>query len=301
MGYHTRRQILETKAEGVKRKAILSVAFLMIATSSLFAQTAEQCPKDRVPLMILGAYHMGNPGLDAVNLEADDVLSGRRQKEITELNTRLARFRPTKIAIEAARWSQRANNDYHDYLAGKYQLTRNEIDQIAYALGKQLGLKDISPVDFPMYMGGLLPIEQQTPRAKPEEKAAPTAPEEEPSPLMKEVMADAKAKQERLRHSTVSEYLAFINQPEEYHKNHRWDVISNLEPGDGVALYEKTDLATNWYRRNLRIFTNLLRATDPGDRVLLIIGNGHLHILKDLAKDSPQYCLVDTQAYLTSK
>ena len=285
----------------MKPRIFLSIALALIASPSLFAQTAEQCPKDRVPLMILGSYHMGNPGLDAVNLQADDVFSAKRQKEIAELNSRLARFRPTRIAIEAARWSQRANNQYHDYLAGKYQLTRDETDQIAYALGKQIGLKDISPVDFPMFMGGLLPIEQHTPRTSPEKKPAPPSPEEEPSPIMKEIIANVKANQERLRTSTVLEYLAFVNQPEQYHKNHQWDVISNLEPGDGVALYENTDLAANWYRRNLRIFTNLLRATEPGDRVLLVIGSGHLHILKDLAKDSPRYCLVDTGTYLTSK
>lgn len=36
----------------------------------------------------------------------------------------------------------------------------------------------------------------------------------------------------------------------------------------------------------------------PNDRVLLIVGSGHLTILRDFARDSPQFCLVDAEAYL---
>ncbi len=33
-------------------------------------------------IMILGTYHMDNPGSDAVNFEADDVLTAKRQREL---------------------------------------------------------------------------------------------------------------------------------------------------------------------------------------------------------------------------
>src|SRR5687767_2400671 len=68
------------------------------------AQTRPETPGCRdgqSPIMILGMYHMSNPGLDAVNLDADDVLQPKRQREIQELVDRLAKFRPTKIAVEA--------------------------------------------------------------------------------------------------------------------------------------------------------------------------------------------------------
>src|SRR5207245_3448579 len=44
--------------------------------------SVESCQPGRAPLMILGSYHMSNPGLDATNLNADDVLSSQRQAEI---------------------------------------------------------------------------------------------------------------------------------------------------------------------------------------------------------------------------
>jgi hypothetical protein len=88
-------------------------------------------PADRLdgpPLaevLVLTSYHMGNPGRDIFNLKADDVLAPKRQAEIRELLDVLARFRPTKIAIEAAADHPKIKQ-YQDYLAGKYELGRDE-------------------------------------------------------------------------------------------------------------------------------------------------------------------------------
>jgi hypothetical protein len=51
-------------------------------------------------VLVLGTYHMDNPGHDLHNTKADDVLAPKRQAEIEELTAVLARFRPTKIAVE---------------------------------------------------------------------------------------------------------------------------------------------------------------------------------------------------------
>jgi len=43
----------------------------------------------------------------------------------------------------------------------------------------------------------------------------------------------------------------------------------------------------NWYKRNLRIVVNINRITEPGkDRILVIIGAGHLKLLKEFAADA---------------
>jgi len=49
-------------------------------------------PEPRPPeveVLLLGTYHMDNPGRDAVNVEADDVLSADRQSELEQLCDRL--------------------------------------------------------------------------------------------------------------------------------------------------------------------------------------------------------------------
>lgn len=277
-------------------KRISAITLLLGSSVLVSAQVAEQCPAGKVPIMVLGTYHMANPGRDTVNMKADSPRSPRRQKEIAELLDRLARFRPTKIGVESARTSKTVPNEYAKFLAGEYQLTDNEIDQVGYALGKKLGLKTIYPVDFDMWTSGVQPAELHQPKPKP--ASAKPAPPEEDSPLIKEVKAVVKKDEELLKTSTVSDYLAHLNAPERARLNYQWDVESNLAPGDGYYMYEKTDLATGWYKRNLRIVTNVLEITEPGDRVLVIFGSGHKKILSDIFADHPAYCLVDTVKYL---
>lgn len=64
--------------------------------------------------------------------------------------------------------------------------------------------------------------------------------------------------------------------------------------------YPGVDRVTAWYNRNLRIFANLQRITkQPDERILLIIGAGHLPILRHTVLASPEYQLVEVREYLT--
>lgn len=105
-------------------------------------------------ILVLGTYHMANPGRDMYNMNADDVLSPKRQREIEQLTEVLKRFQPTKIAVESEVGSKRVEQEYVDYLAGKHTLARNQIDQVGYRLAKELGQHTVYPVDvegdFPM-------------------------------------------------------------------------------------------------------------------------------------------------------
>ena len=50
--------------------------------------------------MVVGTYHFGNPGQDLHNMKADNVLTPKKQAELADVAARLARFKPTKIAVE---------------------------------------------------------------------------------------------------------------------------------------------------------------------------------------------------------
>ena len=214
------------------RRRIFLILILATVELSPSAQTAEQCPAGKVPLMVLGTYHMSNPGQDLVNMQADSVSSPRRQKEIAELLERLAKFRPTKIAVEVSRTSKVVRNEYSQYLDGTYKLTDNEIDQIGYALGKRLGLKNIWAVDFPMWTNGLQPSEMHEPKPLPNSArpAAPAQPDED-SAMMKQVRETVKRDEEILKTSSVADYLAYLNTPERARLNYLWDVEAFLRPG----------------------------------------------------------------------
>ncbi len=118
---------------------------------ALYAQVPNQPSRSALEalpqILVLGTYHMANPGHDLGNIQADDVRSAKRQQEIAELMTVLKKFNPTKIAIEDDVTSNAAPSQYANYLASKYELSRNEIDQIGYRLAKELGHGKISPID----------------------------------------------------------------------------------------------------------------------------------------------------------
>lgn len=276
------------------RHAVATLVLLLFPTVCP-AQLAPADPEERscaagaTSLLIIGTYHMANPGQDAVNLEADDPTSARRQSELGELLDRLARYQPTQVAIEATYGRSPWLARYRDWLAGNYQPGKNEIELVGFPLARRAGLPEVSAVDFPMWMDGRIPDEIDYDWKPPVPAAGkPTAAEPNPE-------------QDLLRRSTVVEYIQHLNSAEYMLKDHagymsllRADTTSN-------APFTQSNTLLNWYKRNFRIFTNLYRISRPGGkRILLLIGSGHLSILRQLAIDSADFCLVDTGVLLGS-
>jgi hypothetical protein len=272
------------------------IIFLLITISVGNLQAQESCAENSAKILILGVYHFDNPGQDTYSTESDDVYSPKRQGEIKELVEKLTRYRPSKIAIESAYKSDYWTSRYKTFLDKDYELGRNEIEQIGFRLAKKFNHETLYPIDFPMWMNGLMPNEREqpkikpTPIPKPEKETTPKTESEKPAYIQK--------KEEIIRTKTIVESLRYLNS-DEYMKPSHAQYLTLLLPSETIAIYEKTDLATNWYKRNLRMFTNISRITDfPDDRILLIVGSGHLKILRGFAEDSTYFCLVDTQDYL---
>jgi len=229
----------------------------------------------RAEVLVLGVYHMSNPGHDIFNMKADDVLAPKRQAEIAQLIEVLKKFHPTKIAIEADTWSPRVGREYSDYLAGKYTLSRNEIDQIGYRLAKELGHKTVYPVDA----DGEFPWPRVVNYAKGSGRS------KELDAIMGEIGGMVKAQDQYLASHTVLEMLLYMNADDKvaddvgfYYREAHFG-----EPGDWAG----ADLVSDWFRRNMRIYSNVTRLADsPNERVLVIFGAGHLGWLQhDFASD----------------
>ncbi len=61
-----------------------------------------------------------------------------------------------------------------------------------------------------------------------------------------------------------------------------------------------SDVLADWYKRNLRIFTNLIQTIEsPNDRVIVIFGQGHGAYLREWVKAYPELQLVEPNDYLT--
>lgn len=248
-----------------------------VSTSAVAQQSAPKTA--RAEVLVLGSYHMANPGRDIFNTQADDVLAPKRQAEIAQLLEVLKKFQPTKIAIESDPNGPRPRQ-YNEYLAGTYTLTRNEIDQIGFRLAKELGHKAIYPVDA----DGEFPYQRLVNYAKASGRS------KELEAIMSEVGTEVKAQDQFLATHTILETLSYINAEEKVVKGHglylRMAHIS--EPWDWAG----ADLVSDWFRRNMRIFANIVRLADsPNERVLVVYGSGHLGWLQHYFANDPNFTL----------
>lgn len=265
----------------VIKKIVFASSLTLLVSAVVAVQVVpRRLPADRIdgpPLaevLVLASYHMANPGRDIFNLKADDVLAPQRQAEMRELLDVLARFRPTKIAIEADSDSPKTKQ-YEDYLAGKYEPGRDERDQIGLRLAKELGLPKVYGIndmeDFPYY-----PLQDYA-KARGREK--------ELESTMAHFGKTTEEIGEFLKSHSVLQTLLRINSGEAARRDlANYALIAHFgEPGD----YAGANLLTEWYKRNIRIHTNLLNIIEPGDRVLVIYGYGHLRILRQNVEADP--------------
>jgi hypothetical protein len=249
---------------------------LMLLGGLAMAGAARAQSDSRPEILVLGAFHMANPGRDVHNMQADDMLSPKRQQEIAQLIEVLKRFHPTKIAIEAELGSDRVTRQYSDYLAGTYTLTRNEDDQIGYRLAKALGHKTIYPVDE---MGDF-PYERVVNFAKANGRA------EQFNALAASTGARVKAEGDFLQSHSVLEMLELMNADTSVAS----DVASYFAfvPFGDADDDAGADLIALWYQRNIHIYHHIHALIDsPSDRILVIYGAGHLGWLRqDVANDA---------------
>jgi hypothetical protein len=73
----------------------------LIALIAALDATAQSAPKPApTQVMIVGTFHLDNPGRDVFNVQVDDVLAKERQAELADIATALARFKPTEVMVE---------------------------------------------------------------------------------------------------------------------------------------------------------------------------------------------------------
>jgi hypothetical protein len=243
-------------------------AFLFLTIAALTSISQAQTTA-KPQILVLGTYHMANPGHDISNMKADDVLSPKRQQQIAQLMEVLKKFHPTKIAVEADVGSKRVPQEYADYLAGKYTLTRNEIDQIGYRLAKELGQTQIYPVDA----DGDFPWQHLVNYAKANGLS------DKVDAMLASSSARVKAEGDFLQSHSVLEMLERMNSDAEVAQDVAWyyQAARLGDPYDEAG----PDLLADWFQRNIRIYNNVTKLIDsPNERILVIFGAGHLGWLR---------------------
>jgi hypothetical protein len=235
---------------------------------------------------ILGVYHFANPGLDYVKNDVANVMSEPKQKEILQIVEMLSKFKPIKIAIELkAEESEKINPQYADYLAGKFQLTANEVYQLGFRLAKNHNHKQVYLIDYPGGMNINLVIAYA---------------QKNDSEYTKRFQSDIGKftgfMNQIQKNKSILEILRIMNKQDTLHiAQSVYTDMATVGAGDN---YIGADVVNDWYKRNLKIYANLNKIAEPNDRILFIIGQGHKPILQQLVKESGRMKLVEVLDFL---
>ena len=250
-------------------------------------------PDPPVKLLILGTFHFQDAGLDSYRPDHDiDILSPERQHEVEEMVRRLVEFQSNKVAVEWPPSDQSyLDSLYQIYREGDLELPSDETFQLGFRVAAELGHGRLHAVDAKRRF--------YEPWVDPDEYAEKHGQEEWLDPDLWEIYErHHKYNDLRKTKTTLSEHLIYLNEPEQLYRSHGQYVIGNFEVG-GEGDFPGVDAKTAWYNRNLKIFANIQRIADfDGDRVLLIIGNGHVPILRHVTQASPQFELEEVESVL---
>ena len=254
-------------------------------------------------IMILGCEHLANPGADTFNTRMDNVLAPKRQAEIQQIVQRLKGFSPTKIALEIAaqRFDAEVQTNYQGYLNGTYALKRGEGDQIGFRLAKQFGHRKVYCVDYFPAHDPFWPEDVDLVDA---EKFAKANNQEHLlyslSATEGKIVQDADGTTwiEREKYESLLDMCRRLNQPDALLAGHQ-QYLKEARVGLRAQYPGANWLAHVWYARNLKIFVNLTRITEStDDRILLIIGAGHVYLVQQFLEDSGDYIVESPLKYL---
>jgi len=265
-----------------------ALAILAAIAAFAAAQPAVAEPRGDAPalvrVMIVGNFHMSNPGHDIHNVQVDDVLAAPRQAEIATVVAGLARFHPNKVMAE---WpADIVATRYPQYLAGTLAPSHNEVVQLGFRLAKIAGAEGMYGVD----VDGEFPYDAVETYAKAHGQ----------QPLLDGLWADGdvitKTQTQLLKEKGIAATLRWLNDPANIARSADF-YRTTLRVGDGDN-QPGADLLTAWYHRNFRICANIIQRSKPGDRIVVFYGSGHALLLRQCVQETPGFALVEPNAFL---
>lgn len=247
----------------------------------------------KVPkVMLVGSFHFAYPGMDShktIEKYKVDILSDQKQAELKDLLDYISRFNPTKIIVESRSNTAYLMDRYRNWKAGKEDLKRNEIDQIGIKLMDRFGLDTLYGVDTKGMSYDM----------------ATSSDSSNYKNLFSEIYGDYDLGENQIEMNYWDWYahediLTYEMSLLDYFQHQNSDIVIERMHGhyilsDKTKDYNQIDgLTLNWYNRNLRTYKEItMIETVPEDRIMILFGAGHLAILKQQFRCSPEFDLIN--------
>lgn len=274
-------------------KKSIAIGFVLCSFYCVAQQDNSKSPasffsKETPKVLVVGTFHFDYPNLDAMKTEDNnkiDVLQEPKKSEVTELVSYIKKFNATKIAIEA-RPNWKAGEKLKRYKKGEFRQERDERFQLGMRIANELKLDTLYSIDVESMDADLAQRDSVYIT-----KLFKDFDFQHEDPYVK-MFLDWFAHDEKLPKSmSLLTYFKRINSREAHRLNYGAYLVGDFKLDDtrGADI-----LSVWWYNRNLRIFRKIQQMkANPNDRILVIIGNGHAAILRNLLESSPEYQYVE--------
>jgi hypothetical protein len=270
-----------------RMKPLFTLLILLLPLPNVYGQS--QPPKIKV--VLLGTFHYGETS-DGGKTDFPDLFSTRRQQELEQIATKLARFGVNKFFVEMQFTRQKtADSLFNLYHNGRLTDTitlRDEIVQLAFRTAKLTNCKLVASDNRQeLPYDKIKAYEQQHEN----DSIYPYSFFTQPYPF--------KTKQKPLKELSLTDYYIQINN--QYNREKiQFDYLHYaLSYGEGTDFTGEA-FTLSWYDRNLKIFTNILRNLDVSKdkEIVILFGSSHTAILRQFFSNHPFFEIIELERVL---
>ncbi|MBR9853261.1 MAG: hypothetical protein GYB37_01610 [Algicola sp.] len=270
----------------------ISALFILVSTLTFgqdqLKSPSEFYPSQKTKVLVVGTFHFDFPGLDEVKTSEDDkidVLQEPKKSELEDLVAYIKKFNPTKIAIEARPYWNTMQK-YKEYKNGMHKDDRDERYQLGMRIAADLELDSIYGIDATALSNDL--YKQDSIYAN---KLFNKVDWNIEDPYWAYAEPYFEYRDKKMKDLHLLDFIKSMNTREAHNFNFGLYLTGSIATGDGQGA---DHLSMWWYNRNARIFSKLINITkSPKERILVVFGNGHAAILRQLLEASPQYEFVE--------
>ncbi|KAA3619133.1 MAG: hypothetical protein DWP94_13500 [Flavobacterium sp.] len=245
-------------------------------------------PAAKAKVLVVGVFHFDYPGLDELKTAEEnkiDVLKEPKKSEMTALVEYIKKFKPTKIAVEAnPGW--KATEKLRKYKEGGHRDKRDERYQVAMRIASETGLDTLYEVNSYSMIR-----EMREKDSLVYKKLTAGINWDYEDPYWDYVKNWIENDDKLTSQVSLLDFITYMNSEESHQYGYGAYLTGFFKSDD----HKGADyLSMWWYNRNLRIFKNIQDITgDPNDRIMVVMGNGHAAILRQLFESSPEYDFVE--------
>ena len=270
------------------------------------AQTAPAGPKGKIKVYLVGTFHFNGAPTDVVDRGKTDMSANSRQQELDDIIRRLAQTKADKVFVEQMPGQQAyLDSTYARYRQRQFALRNNEVFQIGFRLADRLNRPRVYCADAPGVFDYGAAVAYARQHGQEQVLVSPFS-DEQPDSLSRLIAARTGIALGRaLRdqpNETLRQKLIRMNSPAFMQANMDGYMLRLNQIGSATN-YVGADLGGEFYKRNMRIYTALLRAVDvQRDRaIVLLVGAGHVSFLRQQLQYNSLFEVQDVVPLLSGK